>query len=222
MTFSVDDTAVVPAWQARALERSMAEMRARSVERLSQFVDAARVLATETGSPEFTVQQVVERSGLSIKSFYRYFGSKDDLQFALLEEDSRIGAGVLREFVDEHDQPEQRLRAFVEGLFTFLAVGDRGYVSVLIREHRRLSEVSPQKMSDALAPFLEFLADELEKAAAAGVIRAGDAHRDAVTVFDLVLSMIHQVVLGLEPLSPAEAGQYTWSFCWGGLGGSPA
>jgi AcrR family transcriptional regulator len=218
MSFSIDDTAAVPAWQVRALDRSLADARARSVERLSQFVDAARLLATETGSPDFTVQQVVEGAGLSLKSFYRYFAGKDDLLLALLEEDSGIGAGMLMEYVEEQSDPVERLRAYVGGLFTFLAVGDRGYVSVLMREQRRLSELSPQKMRGALAPFLELLEAEMAAAAAAGVIRSGDFERDALMVFDVVLSMMHQVVFGQNALQPAEAGDYVWNFCWSGLG----
>src|SRR4051794_31726344 len=81
MTFSESETVRVPevetpAWQARALERSLADTRARSVARLSETVAAARSLAEETGSSAFTVQQVVARAGQSLKSFYRYFESK--------------------------------------------------------------------------------------------------------------------------------------------------
>lgn len=222
MSFSIDETAQVPAWQARALERSLADARARSVERLSLLVDAARYLATATGSSDFTVQQVVERAGVSLKSFYRYFRSKDDLLIALIEEDSRIGAAILGDFVESHVEPEDRLHAYLEGLFTFLAVGDRGYVAVLAAEHRRLRKADPKAMRQALAPFIELLGDELADAAAAGIVRPGDFARDARMVFDLVLSMIDQVVLEDDDLAPKDAEAYVWDFCWSGLrrGGS--
>jgi AcrR family transcriptional regulator len=204
-------------WQERALERSLAPTRARSVERLGQFVDAARDLATETGSADFTVQQLVSRAGGSLKSFYRYFEGKDDLILALLEEDSRVGAALLRELVDESSEPQARLQRYIDGLFRFLAIGPRGYVTLLVREHRRLSFVSPEKMRHALAPFHELLVDELTAASAARVVRPGDFDRHALTIFDLVLSNMHEVVLGPEGFGPRDASRYVWDFVWAGL-----
>lgn len=206
----------VPAWQARALERSLADVRALSVERLGRFVDAARDLATETASSEFTVQQVVARAGLSLKAFYRYFEGKDELLFALIEEDSRIGAALLTDMVDEAgDAPHDRLHAYVDGLFHFLTVGPRGYVSVLVHEHRRLALASPAKMREALAPFHDLLEHELAAAAEAGLVRPGDFRRDAINVFEIVLTNMAEVVL--DDVSPSDAADYVWSFCWSGL-----
>ena len=40
----------------------------------------------ETGGIDFTVQDIVDRSGLSLRSFYKHFGGKDELLLALFEE----------------------------------------------------------------------------------------------------------------------------------------
>src|SRR5215475_9756917 len=63
--------------------------------RQDRLVEAARALANETGSAAFTVAQVTQRAGLSLKSFYACFRGKDELLLALLGADSEIGAGVL-------------------------------------------------------------------------------------------------------------------------------
>ena len=212
----VGETAPV-AWQARALDRSLGEARAKSVERLSLFVGAARELAACTGSSSFTVAQVVERSGQSLKSFYRHFEGKDDLLLALLEEDSSVGASILAELIDAHRSPKQRARAWVFGLFELMAAGEEGYVGVLIREHRRLTEARPEQTEAALKPFIDLLAAELDAAMAAGTMRRGDAHRDAETVFDLVLLKIHELVLRRGDLAPDAMAAYVWGFCWSGL-----
>lgn len=211
------DAERVPSWQARALERSLADARAQSVQRLGRFVDAARELATATASSDFTVQQVVARSGLSLKSFYRYFGGKDELLFAMLEEDSRLGAALLADLISPDGDPEERLRSYIDELFNFLSVGPRGYVSVLVREHRRLSIADPAKMRAALAPFHDLLERELTAAAAEGLVRPGDFRHDAINVFELVLSNINEVVLGADEVSPGDAAGYVWDFCWSGL-----
>ena len=203
MAFS--DTATVDVWRERALARSLADARARSVDRLDRLVAAARDLANETGSAGFTVSQVAGRAGVSLKIFYRYFASKDDLLVALLEEDSRLGAAILRERVDEHTGREARLRAYLTGVFELLTLpGALGYAGVLIREHRRLSENRP---------------DELAAGVTDGIISSADPHRDARLTFTLVLDGIHEVVVGrAEPLDQAA---YLWRFVHCGVRGDP-
>ena len=49
------------------------------------FLDAARELMND-GATEFTVQEVVERSGQSLRTFYQYFAGKYELLLALFEE----------------------------------------------------------------------------------------------------------------------------------------
>jgi AcrR family transcriptional regulator len=222
MAFSTSESdlppAPPPAWQRRALERSMADVQARSVERLASFVQAARDLAAETGSSSFTVQQVVARSGQSLKSFYRYFDGKDALLLALIEEDCAVGALFLAEMVDRHTEPVDRVRAWVEGVFELMASGEESYVAVLVREHRRLVEARPEEVEGALRPLLQLLIDDLTLAMANGEMRPADPERDARTVFNLVLLYIHELVLaGRTADAVDEAAAYVWSFCWGGL-----
>src|SRR4029077_5340458 len=119
-----EPAAEVPAWQLRALARSLGAARARSVARLAEFVQAARELTAETASSTFTVQQVVERAGQSLKSFYRLFAGKDDLLLALIEEDCAVGALFLTELVDRHELPHEQVRAWIEGIFELMAAGE--------------------------------------------------------------------------------------------------
>jgi AcrR family transcriptional regulator len=185
----------------------------------TRFVAAARELAAETGSSAFTVQQVVERAGGSLKSFYRRFDGKDDLLLALLEEDSAMGAALLAGMIARRRAARMRVRAWLTGLFRLMAAGDVGYVGVLVREHRRLAEARPERTERALAPFIDLLADELATAMDQGVVRAGDARRDAATVFDLVLLKIHDMAMGRADLDPEKMADYVWAFCWSGLAG---
>ncbi len=208
-------------WRERALARSLEAPRARSVERIERLVAAARDLANETGTASFTVHQVVERSGLSLKSFYRCFESKDDLLVALLEEDSRLGASILAEIVAGRSTPEARLEAYVTGVFALLThEGALGYAGVLVREHRRLSEAHPDELTRALAPMVNVLVEQVAAAAEASVITSSDPTRDAGTIFALVLEGIHNVTLGrVDALDQAE---YLWRFCLAALRGDRA
>ena len=212
------ETANDASWRERALDRSLGGAKARSVERLERLLDTARDLANETGSADFTIHQVCDRAGISLKGFYACFAAKDDLLIALLEEDTQIGATLIADIVHRHDDPDARLRAYLDGLFEMLTIaGALGYARVLVREQRRLSESRPDQLRRALAPLLAVLTTEIVRAADAGAITSADPARDAELVFALVLEGIHDVTLGrAEPLDEAA---YLWRFCRSGLRG---
>jgi AcrR family transcriptional regulator len=208
-------------WHDRALERSLAERRDRSLRKLFAIVAAARGLAETTGTAAFTMQQVAEAAGVSLKTIYRYFPGKDDLLLALLEQDCRRGATLLEIELGEHGEPAERLEAYVRGIFALLAAGDVAYVAMLVREYLRLSETRHDALRLAVAPLVDPLAAEIAEASRRGAARSREPERDAQTVFDLVLVKIGDVVLGPEPLDARgvdELGRYLWNFVAGALG----
>jgi AcrR family transcriptional regulator len=216
MAFS--ETATLDPWRDRALARSLEPARARSADRLERLVVAARDLATETGTSAFTVAQVAAKAGVSLKVFYRYFESKDDLLVALLEEDSRIGAQLLADAVAAHDDPVARLRAAVTGVFELITLpGALGYAGVLIREQRRLAESRPDTLTAAIAPIIDVFTAAIEGAVAAGVAATPDPPRTARTLFALVLDGLFEVVLGRA--EPLEEAAFLWQCSWAGVRG---
>src|SRR4051794_8486327 len=88
-----------------AVARALDQARSRAENRVELFLDAARELMA-TSSVEFTVQEVVERSGQSLRTFYQYFAGKHELLLALFEESGRSTAEHLREVTaGERDAP---------------------------------------------------------------------------------------------------------------------
>ena len=214
--FSTSSNGDLP-WRERALARSLEGSRTRSVERLDRFVGATRDLANETGTSAFTVQQVTERAGLSLKSFYRCFAGKDDLLVALLEEDSLLGAAILSEVVAAHASATDRVQAYVLGIFDLIThPGALGYAGLLVREHRRLAEECPDDLRRALAPMVDLLAEQIAGAVEGGSTSGEDAGRDARTAFALLLDGIHEVTLGR--VDARDQAEYLWRFCAGALG----
>ena len=67
---------------------------------------------TESPDKEFTVQEVVERSGQSLRSFYQYFAGKYELLLALFEESVRSTAAQLEDVVADETDPIERLHRF--------------------------------------------------------------------------------------------------------------
>src|SRR5262249_33805487 len=101
-----------PAWRHRAVSKSLSAARTRAEQRVQRFLDAAFALIDERGTAQFTIQEVVDRSKQSLRGFYQYFESKDELLFALLEETIRESVKDLRAALESESKPLERLRAF--------------------------------------------------------------------------------------------------------------
>jgi AcrR family transcriptional regulator len=187
-----------------------------------RLVDAARARMWETGVPAFTVSQVVADAGTSLKGFYRSFSGKDELLVALFEDDARRGAAALDAMVVGERMPGERLRVAVVGLFRFITVDGRlPYAAALVREHLRLAESRPEELRLVLTPFVDLFERELRAAQDAGAVRAGDARRDARTLFHLVLSHLHALICHQIEDTPAEVADGLWDFCAAALRPSP-
>ena len=74
-----------PAWKQRAVERSIKTAKLRAAQRVQRFLDAAQAIIIEKGTTDFTVQEVVDRSRQSLRSFYLQFDGKHELLLALFE-----------------------------------------------------------------------------------------------------------------------------------------
>ena len=183
--------------------------------RARRLVDAARALTAESRSSGFTVADVAAGAGISLRSFYRHFSSKDDLLLALLEEEAQLGARLLEETLTSGAGPLERLRGYVVGLVGFVAA-ESGYASLLVREQLALGERHSPEMRAALAPLVDLLDVELAAAAAAGDIRPVDRH-DTIIVFSLILSHVHATILFTPGQDMTKAAERLWDFALGGL-----
>jgi TetR/AcrR family transcriptional regulator len=200
--------------RGRAGLRSVSGARSRQLEVTARLVESARELVWEAGGPTFTVNQVVGAASTSLKSFYRCFAGKDELLVALFEDDARRGADALSSMVDTEAEPLERLRVVVVGLFRFLTVEGRlPYAAALVREHLRLAESHPDQLRGVLHPFVGVFEDAVASAQAAGAVRAGDARRDARTLFHLVLSHLHALICHQIDEPPTEVAEELWAFC---------
>src|SRR3954462_11276990 len=105
-----DDPSV--SWRDLAVARSLDPARVRAEKRVQRFLDAALELMNSAPGKDFTVQEVVERSGQSLRSFYQYFAGKYELLLALFEESVRSTADHVRALVAEEKNPRDRLQRF--------------------------------------------------------------------------------------------------------------
>ncbi len=165
-----------------AVARVLDPARARAETRIQRFLDAALELMNTSSGKEFTVQEVVERSGQSLRSFYQYFEGKYELLVALFEDSVRSTADTLRELVDEQDAPLDRLHRFATEYYRLCRPAPKGRSSktrpspALAQFAQQLLTDHPQEASRAFVPLHSLLVELLDEAAAAGAIRSGLRH----------------------------------------------
>lgn len=106
-----------PAWKQRAVERSIKTAKLRAAQRVQRFLDAAQAIIIEKGSTDFTVQEVVDRSRQSLRSFYLQFDGKHELLLALFEDALSRSADQIRAATASHSDPLERLKVAIQLLF---------------------------------------------------------------------------------------------------------
>lgn len=207
-------------WRERAIERSLRGARARAMSRSERFIKAAGELLSETGRTDFTVQQLVERSKTSLRSFYQHFGSKDELLLALFEEVIRSYVGQWREESEQYASYAERLQAIILRLYGSVSGEGYGEMSrALTLYHLQLAESRPDAFAAVLAPQKDLILDIIEGGVAAGEFRQDvDPQQLTLIVMQTIVAAAHMHALGAyltgEPLAPEEL----WRFIGAGLG----
>src|SRR5919202_5934303 len=106
-----------PAWKQRAVERSTKAAKLRAEQRVERFLDAAQAIITEKNTTDFTVQEVVDRSRQSLRSFYLQFDGKHELLLALFEDALSRSADQIRAATSSQKDPLERLKVAIQLLF---------------------------------------------------------------------------------------------------------
>jgi len=209
---SSDDQERLSGWQQRALDRSLVEAKRRALDKSNGFVKAAMALLDETGTLNFTVQDVVDRSKLSLRSFYQTFASKDDLLLALFEEYVATAADWQRDRMAKHDDPVDQIRDFLTSLWVGKLSPD--VVRALAVYNMTLSSTRPADLAHALEPQLLVLLEAVERGIASGQVRDDiGSRRLAEILLHTGNAAVQTTILHTGSGSPDDV----WAFCLGGL-----
>jgi AcrR family transcriptional regulator len=224
------DTAEPVSWRELAVARSLDSARTRAENRVQRFLDAALELIDTGDSKDFTVQEVVERSGQSLRSFYQYFGGKHELLLALFEESIRTTAEHLRAKAADEDDPGERLHRFVVEYYRMCRPRPKGKPAkkdgpspspVLVEFAQQLLTAHPAEAARAFVPLVTLFEEILDAAADAGAIRATlDRRRVAGVVLEAVMFNAFSATIAGASLQPdgADAADELWDLLFVGLG----
>jgi AcrR family transcriptional regulator len=212
----------MPEWKQQSVNRSLSAARMRAQERTDRFVATTIELMQANGSTDFTVQDVVDRSRMSIRTFYNFFASKDDLLVAVHETilASDVVTGLRKKCEAERD-PILRIRAYVEGMFE-MASRDEPVSRALTTYYNRLAETRPEALERAFKPQIDLVMELVQDAQNSGRLQSVLSVEKATHLLHhTVRAAVHAHILGSESSQDISA-ESLWQFCSHGLGVQPA
>ncbi len=195
-------------WRDRAIERSTRSARDRAAKRVQQFLDAAREVIAANASTEFTVQEVVDQSKQSVRSFYQYFDSKHELLLVLFEEEMGIAVDRIRAATPNGD-PLERLERVVLMVYDLCSPGRVSEQPLFAEFAQRLLVEHPEEVVAAYVPLVEYVAEIVEEVGEAGMLREGRPRRLAAIVLQAATVTAGRSTGVRQPIT----GEEVWRFC---------
>lgn len=133
------------------------------------LIDAARRIFARDGFEASRIEDIAAATGHTRGAFYAHFASKEDLFFALFEQDAGQQMAMLRDALEQYGSAEARLRALRE--FYVQRAADRQWVMLtlefklfalrhprlrakLARTHRRIRESLKLEIIRGMIPSL--------------------------------------------------------------------
>jgi len=204
-------------------------MRAES--RVQRFIDAALDLLNESGpGKDFTVQDVVERSGQSLRSFYQHFGGKQELLLALFEESVRMTAEDLRESISGESEPLERFHLLVVEYYDLCRPnakvrGRRRAPLALAEFAQHLLTANAREATRAFAPLVSLFSDVFEDAVTSGALRTDlDRQRLVGIILETIMFNSFSSTIGgaASASGGGRGGEELWEFVLHGIGAGPS
>lgn len=213
------DLSDLSSWEQRMLERSLDTARVQALARSGEFVHAALALLEEEGSVDFTVQDVVQRSGGSLRRFYQLFSSKDDLVLALFEELITQLVEHIPASVQAGAPPLDRLEICVRTVWDFVR-GEDAPPAKIVRSmaalHNQLAASRPDGLRLAWDPLRQLISGIISDGVADGSIRSDIEVEELADLFFDVSLAAHIFAIGRLGSTHAQFDPL-WAFCLGAL-----
>jgi AcrR family transcriptional regulator len=210
-----------PAWKQRAVERSIKTAKLRAAQRVQRFLDAAQAIITEKGSTDFTVQEVVDRSRQSLRSFYLQFDGKHELLLALFEDALSRAADQIRAATSGKADPLAHLKVAVELLYELSRPDPTAKRPLFTDFAPQLLLSHPTEVRVAHAPLIALFTELMEAAGAAGKLRSGvSPRRSAAMTMQTVMFIAQSSAPADDPNAHPITADEVWGFCAFGFAAS--
>lgn len=207
-------------WQMRVVRRSLRTATKRSIDRGSSLIRAAATLLERSDGDGFTVQDVADEAGQSLRTLYQYFESKDDLLLAVFEEAMRTYARMIRSAIVDLTDPLERLGGAIVASVRMPEFSGTGVDRGLARLRLKLSEVEPELVARSQEPVTALMGELVAAAAESGQIRTPDPEGATYMILALKSAFVTGHIVGNDSAVRLPSMPALVSFCLDGLGAS--
>lgn len=217
---SVADLPVtVDDWVAAAVDRSTARRTLRALDTGERIVAAVVDLLKEQGA-SFSLDEALRLAGVSRRTFYRHFASKDDVVLAALEVTVMSRVERQRSMLDEFGgDPIKQLHAVLQVRWRFPESESVTLARVRTTEYPKLAALLPTAWAESVTVANSATVEAIRNCRQAGLLRPSDLsdERIANLIGNLVSSLLSARVLRLtddhRTVPPDEQGfADLWSF----------
>lgn len=183
----------------------------------SMIMDAAVRLMAERGYGEMSVIDILAETGLSTRSFYRHFDSKEALLLALVRREAESVARSMARAIANAAGPAEAVEAWLERLLDTFFVPRQAARSALFTTPAALASPS---MTEGLAEICWILSRPVAKVLRAGheagVLVSPNPAADALSIFAVVGATGHAPHAKLRDRGSVKA--QVVRFAWPALG----
>jgi len=179
------------------------------------ILEAALAIVSNQGLDGLCVAQVLARTQLSTRAFYRHFDSKEKLVAAMFLETARTEVARLKEQM-ANQGPVGAVVAWIEGRLD-LAFNQSVETRELTREAHTQVFSSPELFSPAYGEIVRPLIEQIDRGTRLGLFADGDPVEEAMSIHGVVwANVVRQWATG--GCDPDEVRKRVLRFCLRGLG----
>jgi AcrR family transcriptional regulator len=182
----------------------------------AMIIDAAIRLMTQAGSVQVAVTDVLEEAGLSTRSFYRHFDSRDALLAALVQREAELVARSMRRAMGKATDPSSAVEAWLRRLLDTWFRPAQAARSGLFTGPEPWPFTTVKELAEIRWIMSQPLADLLRNANRTGALVSLNPDADALSVFALVGAAVHGKHAGLVGRDAIQ--RHVKRFAWPALG----
>jgi AcrR family transcriptional regulator len=186
----------------------------------AEFVSAATEVVRSEGVQALSVAQLLSRTNLSTRAFYRHFDSKDQVLAAVFLEMARTEVSRLEQRMSGRD-PVRAMAAWIDGRLDIAFNQEiRSDLRQMSLEAQTQMFVTPELVAPAYREILRPLVEELTRGKDLGVFRDVDPDGEALSIHGVVWANVERH-WATAARDPDEIRDRVHRFCLGGLGLAP-
>jgi TetR/AcrR family transcriptional regulator len=188
-------------------------------EAATAILAAAHRLVAEKGE-DFTTQELIKEAGVALQTFYRHYGSKDQLLLAVIAELIAEHCRTVAEAGRTFPGPVERFHFYVSATVSAVGSGDPAGARFLTSQHWRLHQTFPTEMAAATRPYTDLIVSVLAEGRVTGQLHPFDTERQAWLVTKMVMAVFHHYAFVPDDPGLDTMAEDVWRFCFAAVGGA--